>query len=260
MKIWISSLVVMCMVTSSASGFALMSALAFKRMNGTNGVEESDSLWRYKLTPYVWAANLDGRVGLGPAEVQIEEDFDDLLRNINMAAMLRGEAHNGVFGFYADMVFIALSETLPLANGSARLELDQWMVSAGALYRVSGDAPTTVDVGVGARLMSTSVDLGVPGYGEVGRTADWVDPVLVARARIPVATKCYVVLESELGGFGVDSQSDLVWQFTAATGYSLTDNIDFLLAYRYLDYDYEDEPLTYDLATSGLALGLTINF
>jgi opacity protein-like surface antigen len=220
--------------------------------------EASSSGWNYKLTPYAWAANLDGTIGIGPAELTIEEDFGDIVKNISMAAMVRGEAHNGTFGFYADMVFIELSEDYNVTTGKAELELDQWMVTLGGLYRVADSSSLQADVGAGVRLFDTSIDLSVPGFGKASRSADWVDPVITARARMPVATKCFVLLDGEIGGFGVES--DLVWQLTAATGYHLTDNIDFLLAYRYLDYDYDQDMLVYDLATSGLALGLTINF
>lgn len=213
--------------------------------------------WQYTFTPYAWLANLDGTVGIGPVEVSVEEDFSDLLKNITMAAMLRGEAHNGRWGLFADMVYIELSEDQTTPSGEVELELDQWMVSFGGMLRVADSETLVADIGAGLRLFDSAVEIRTPGP-DASDNVDWIDPLITGRVRMPMASNCFLVLDGEIGGFG--TESDLVWQLTAAAGYSVSDRFELLIGYRYLDYDYEKDLLVYDLATSGLALGLNITF
>jgi len=53
-------------------------------------------------------------------------------------------------------------------------------------------------------------------------------------------------------------ESDLTWQVVASAGYSITENVDLLLGYRHLDIDYEDGDFSYDVATSGLGVGVSV--
>ena len=137
--------------------------------------------------------------------------------------------------------------------GRVSAEVEEWIVQGSAVYRLSKTKKTTFDAGVGMRFVEMDTDINTP-IGNAEDTEDWGDPILVARVRQQFAEKCYGVLMGDIGGFDVASK--LTWQVTAAAGYSFSDTVSMLVGYRYLDYDYEEDGFTFDVATSGLALGL----
>lgn len=212
-----------------------------------------DAAWQFKLTPYVWAMGLDGDVGTHGVTAPVDVKFTDAVKDLDLAGMLSGEANNGTWGILVDGAYLKLSDDANTAIGNVDAEVEEWILQGAAVYCVSKTEKTVVDAGVGARFMNLDTDINTP-IEDVEDTEAWGDPLLVARVRQQFATKCYGVLMGDIGGFGV--ASDLTWQLTAAAGYSFTDTISMLLGYRYLDYDYENDGFSFDVATSGLALGV----
>jgi len=217
----------------------------------------AESEWQYKVSPYAWLAGLDGDVGARGLVAPVEQDFSDLVDNVDLALMLGGEAHNGTWGGFVDGMYMELEDDKTTAAGKVSAEVEQWLVSAGALYRVMADDKISVDVGAGGRYIDVDLDLGTP-RGDASGSQNWIDPILVARLQLQLVERVFLQLAGEIGGFGVES--DLVWQLTGSAGYQLTDAVSLLLGYRYLDYDYEENGIVYDAATMGVGAGVTIEF
>src|SRR4051812_31800311 len=53
----------------------------------------TESGWTYTIAPYFWAAGLSGDVGsFGLPTVHVDSDFGDILKHLDFAAMVTGEA------------------------------------------------------------------------------------------------------------------------------------------------------------------------
>jgi hypothetical protein len=214
-----------------------------------------DSAWQLKVTPYAWAMGLDGDVGVRGVTAPVDVKFTDALKNLDLAGMVAAEANNGTWGILFDGAYTKLSDDADTALGEFGVKVKQWTLQGAAVYRVFSDKATTIDVGAGGRFISLKTVIDTP-IGSTRRGQDWTDPVIVARVRQQFAEKCFGVLMGDIGGFG--TSSDLTWQLTAAVGYSIAEKVSMLFGYRYLDYDYDNGGFTYDVGSSGLALGLQI--
>lgn len=224
----------------------------------TLSVHAQEGDWSFKLTPYIWAAGMDGDVGVGNVSVPVDVKFTDAIKDLDLAGMLALEARNGNWGVLTDGTYLNLSDKADTQIGTFRVELEQWMINGAVIYRVSQDGNVTFDAGLGGRYMDIDTDVNVPSdRPDINSSEGWLDPLLVARLRMQFAENCFGVILGDIGGFGVES--DLTWQLTAAAGYAFSDTVSMLFGYRYLDYDYDQDGLVYDVATSGLVLGLTFD-
>lgn len=217
---------------------------------------QQEGKWAYSITPYAWGMGLDGDVGVGPVTAPVDVDFVDAIKDLDLAGMVAAEANNGTWGVLLDGAYINLSSDVGSGAHGADVELEQWLVRAAALYRLCACEKSVFEAGAGVRSLDMDTDLTVASKN-LSANENWIDPVVMARWYQQFGPKCFGTLSADLGGFGVGSE--LTWQLTAAVGYSFTESLAGLLGYRYLDYDYDDDGFVYDVAQSGLALGLRID-
>ncbi len=57
----------------------------------SNSPGEDDAGWSFQLAPYVWMASVKADVAIGPFEFSGEEDFIDLVKKLDVGAMLHFE-------------------------------------------------------------------------------------------------------------------------------------------------------------------------
>lgn len=209
--------------------------------------------WSFRLTPYAWAMGVEGDVGAAGLIAPVDIDFLEAAEDLDMAGMLAVEAAKGPWSLVFDGSYLKVSDDPQTRTGTINIELEQWILQGAVLYRAGRSEKTTVDVGVGGRYLEQDLDL--TGLAlKADSTKGWGDPLFVARIRQQFGAKCFGVVAGDIGGF--DAASKLTWQVTAAAGYDVSENVALLLAYRYLDYDYEEDGFVYDAASSGVALGL----
>lgn len=222
-----------------------------------------------RLTPFFWAAGLSGIVGTRPTlpTVDVDVKFQDILRNLDFAAMLAGEYRYGRWGVLADLTYVAISverdrDLVPRAPGfsSAALKSRTFTATATGFYRVYDGGALTADVLAGGRVwsISTDVDLLVAGALAIstGSSQTWVDPVAGIR------------VHAELGnGFGLSAYGDigagssrLTWQLRATLDYTFNQNWSASIGYRHLAVDYRRDGFIYDTSLSGPIVGVSYRF
>ena len=144
------------------------------------------------VEPYVWAASVDGDVRLANgAWASVEADFDDLLDDLEAAAMLAVEARFGSgFGLLGDLTWFDLEDE-GTATGLAipvegRIEMLHGQVSG--LWRPPGQEQVLFDVLAGVRVIDIETELRGGGSFALNPQAGdtFVDPVVGARATVPL--------------------------------------------------------------------------
>lgn len=219
------------------------------------GVQAAEDGWSYKITPYLWALGVDGDIGVGPLTAPVDIDFTDAVEDLEFGAMLSGEANYGPWSVLGDVAYLDLKTDEDTQVGEFEVKLEQWLVQGAVAYRVVQNDATTLDLGMGCRYFSLETRLRTPAETADRKASEgWADPIFVARVRQQITENFYGVLAGDIGGFGVSS--DLTWSVNALAGYAFTDWLALLGGYRYLDYDYEDGPFSFDAAESGLVIGL----
>jgi len=225
--------------------------------------------WAFQLAPYAWLAGLDGKVatlpGLPPADVDVDF-YDDILGNLNFAIMLAGEARKGRFGLIMDVMYTDIEDKESTPGpyfSSITSRTKSWIVSAAGLYRLIERERAFLDAVAGMRYWSVDSELslsaGLTGPRENSNKEDWVDPIIGLKGLVPIGkSKFFLSGAFIIGGFGAGS--DFMWDASANIGYQWTKSVATTVGYRYLDVDYDNDGFLYDVAQSGITLGLSWRF
>lgn len=224
--------------------------------------------WSFAVTPYVWAAGLEGTAGAFPNGPPLDVDvgFGDILRNLDIAAMTDLELRYRRWGVFADIVYTSISADIDTPFGLVYDGIDaKNQIFAGTFegaYRLLQGERGFLDVMAGARLWSINTELEANGGLLADRSADhretWVDPIIGIKGRFIIGDGFYLNTMAHVGGFGAGS--DLTWDTFGGIGYQFNDMTSAVAGYRHLEVDYSRGGFIFDVEMSGPAIGMTIRF
>ncbi len=220
--------------------------------------------WEFSLSPYGFLVGLEGRVGIGPLAAEFDVGFDDVVDALEFGAGFSAEARKGRFALLGDFVYLAVAGDSTLsgpAASRAHLELDAFLFTGLAAYRLWDSPEGSFDLGAGVRLFSADTELEVRSrrgrvLGTRSRERDTWDGIVAARYVYQFNPKWSLRLYGDVGA----GDSDLTWQVLANLGYSINDSTTLLVGYRHLDYDLSDGRINLDLAISGPQIGVVFEF
>ena len=213
--------------------------------------------WDWKLTPYLWAAALDGSTTVGPITGDVSMSFSDVLDVLRGGALVRLEAQRDRHGFYGDLVYLRLKEedARNTVGGSLELKLDAFIAEGAYFYRM-GDQYA---LEFGVRYLDFETTLRPALLPEAKRSSDFVDGLVGFRAEFDVNETWDILFRGNVGGGGSDFSAGLQVDFRRrfASGNTLD------IGYRALDIDYENDSglaaIGLDLSMQGLAIGYTFD-
>ena len=151
-------------IVYSLLGTALFAAPSFAQSGAGND-------WRFRLTPYLFATGLDGKIGFNefpPAEV--EASFSDILDNMDFAFMLYGDAKKGRWGIWGDAMYVKLGlepeGNIPLVRIYSGVDIGIKMttLAAGGSYSLVAGDDSWLDIVVGARYWSLDQEVTFIGF------------------------------------------------------------------------------------------------
>jgi hypothetical protein len=225
--------------------------------------------WRFTLTPYIWAAGIQGDVGARPGNPPIEVDvkFTDIFDKLEGVFVGKLDVGYGRFGAYADIMYIKVGTDRDVKIGNlltldAQLDVATTAATIAGYYRVYDSAEGHLDLIAGARINSVSVDLDLSRVGGAGRggevTKTAVDPIIGFEAVARLGGRSSLTGYADIGGFDVSSK--LVWQIQATYNYDISDGTTASIGYRYYAVDFKEGSLSYDLALGGPYIGVAFEF
>jgi opacity protein-like surface antigen len=232
--------------------------------------------WQFEITPYLFAAGMNGKTGIGSVTANVDMSFDDILKNLDQGFMALFEASKGPWTYGLEGVYFKLKDEGtkswqgPLGSsstGSLEATMTEQLYQLTAAYRVM-DEHTKVDVLGAARYTQLDVGLnlaattGSPllpdGSNSISGTENWWDPVIGARVLVPLADAWTLVGYADIGGFGVGS--DLTYQLLAGVNWQFSKSVSAKAGYRYLYQDYQNGGFVWDMTSSGFYLGAGFRF
>jgi len=224
--------------------------------------------WQFLLEPYILFGNMKGTIGIGNLpDAEVDEDASEIFKNLEFGAMLYFEVYSPKWAFSSDLIYMRLGSDLEPKTvvTSGELELKQLGWEVAALRKIF----PILEAGIGLQLNSVKAELdinyntaGGPQVrnGELSET--WLDPMIIARLKLPLFKKLLVTVRPSIGGFGVGS--DLAWQLQANASYRFSTLFQLSLGYRVISMDYEtgsdSDRFHYDLDTFGPVLRFGFNF
>jgi hypothetical protein len=227
--------------------------------------------WSFLVEPYAMFPNMSGDVGLGNLpDVTADVSPSDIFNNLQMGAMLYLEASNEKWNINSDLLYMNLSqgvkENTIVKNGEVSAKQLGWEVAG--LYKVRPN----LQFGLG--LLLNSIESGVDinrialGGGTTNAkkniTKTWVDPMLIAVFTNKPGKKIIYKLRGEVGGFGLDADTNFAWQMQGYAGYRFSKLFQLEGGYRVIGLDYEtgsgSDRFLYSMNTYGPIIKFGFNF
>lgn len=215
------------------------------------GESTADEKWQFEITPYLWAAGVDGTTRLGPLSVDSSSSFSDLLSNLDIGATAVLEARKGRWGVLFDGMYFKFSDF----KGNVDLKLTQQMYSLGGAWRAL-EGRTPVDLIAGLRYNYLKPTLETP-IGSRSNKADALDPFVGVRGQMPLAERWTLVGYADAGTF---KGGDYAWQLLAGVNYAFSDTMIGKFGYRRYKISYSKDDFEFDNAMHGIYFGVGFRF
>jgi hypothetical protein len=216
---------------------------------------EASRPWQWEVSVYMLGASLDGKTGVGPIEVDVDQSFSEILENLEFGSMGRARARHGAWSFGTDIIYMGLGASSEQPN--IDVDVDQWAVELSVGYQL---APIFMSlIGVHYNQLSTAIELQGIGRTSSGKE-DWWDPFIGGVLTLPIGERWNFQLHADIGGFAIGSASDLAWQIEMLVNWSFTPRTALMMGYRWLSIDYDHNGFVYDMLSQGPQLGVTMRF
>ena len=210
--------------------------------------------WDWTVTPYLWAAGIDGSAGLGPIDADVSMDFEDIVNVLRGAGMLRVEAQKGSHGVFGDLLYMRLEEknARDTLGGSLAVKLDSTIVETAYFYNWN----ETYGIELGLRYWQFDTTLKPAIVPKLEDSRDWTDGIIGFRADSEIGEKWSWLFRANLGFGGSDYSAGLQLDFRRryANGNSLD------IGLRVLDFEFEELSggrSSLDMSFQGLTVGYT---
>jgi len=188
-------------------------------------VQPSEQEWSFSLTPYGWMTSIDGTISAGNRSADVDIAFKDVLKRLDMAAMVATELRYRRWGFTGDFIYARLHDDVAppagLLYSSTHEVVKETIGTFLVSYRVVDAKPAYLDLFAGARVYSfysqivLRPNLARQGV-DVSGTTTWADPIVGMRGRYYVSPIFFLNGYGDVGGFGAGSE--LSWQALGAVG------------------------------------------
>jgi hypothetical protein len=235
--------------------------------------------WEFRVTPYLWAPQIESKVTVGGYSATVNTYFPDIWRNLQGTGMVNFEAQKGKLGFFLNPLYLKLrgdgeltrrrDASLPIPpTRDLTLNLTLGFVEFGGFYQV-GRWPldwkqgkgrsVTLDVIAGGRFWYIHMDLDTTSPINPTKYNNFIDPIIGARTKIDLTDKLVLNLEGDIGGFGVGSE--FTWNAQGSFAYQFTPLISAFAGYRVLYVDYKaGNSNRYEETIQGPMGGVTFRF
>ena len=231
-----------------------LAALALGCSAGSLSATESD--WDWDIALYAWMPSIDNKVLVNDRQIgEIDLSFSDLIDKLDMTLMLHGEGFRDRWGFFADYLYLDISDKDKRDGATIRSEMTANIFELAGVYRPSG-TPEGFEAFAGLRYFSLDVKLDVDSavVNESARVDNsYTDFMVGGRYTGRINENWFYRLRADASG----GDTEGTWNLVGAAGYQFGKELDktVLFGYRHFEIDIEEDqgPLTVrnDLQISG---------
>lgn len=235
---------------------AFAAALAACSAASAQEGESASERWSFTITPYLWAAGLDGNTAANGVGSEIDTDYSFFsLENLDWTLGAALEAQKGRWTVLVDGLYVEFSDAFDApAFASTQAEVSGGYLETSAALPAASIAGLDVVFGIRYVALESAVQLTPAVAGDASES--WLDPLVGVRFRHAFNDRWSVTLRGDVGGFG--AASELTTNVAATFGYRFTDAMTLRLGYRALQMDFEDGGFVLDAIAQGYAIGFSI--
>ncbi len=220
---------------------------------------QSSEQWQFILTPVLWNASVEATLtdsGNGGQE-PIRPDYNFFsLDHLNDYLSLQFEARHGRFSILFDSLRAEYQDetaTNPL-NLSLGTELGFIELVAG--YQLLDKHK--LDLYGGVRRSFLDIDVKLTPFIDNKQSYSWTDPLIGLRYNYSINNKWKLWLQGDIGGFEVATQRTV--NAVVNVQYIINSYVSFTTGYRYLQIDFKEDDILYDVNLKGVYFGVGIHF
>lgn len=200
----------------------------------------------------LWGSGLEGRLQVGPGNVEFDVSVQELLAVLDGSITLRHESRGAERGWYAEVVINNLKKLVDGPVGEQTARLEQTIAELG--FSQSIDERWDVYGGLRWEEVNTSIEFAV--LPTTSASTDWTDVLLGVRWHAEDENGRWWV-RGDVAGDVSGSGSDGALLFEVGGARRFAGDWEFSFAYRLLDTRFEDGAMFLDLQQSGALLGIT---
>ena len=221
--------------------------------------QEAPDRWTVELTPYLWAAGLDGNTAAGGAGSEIDTDYKFFsLDNLDFALGTAVEARKGRWAVLGDAMYVEFSDAFNRAPDS-EVEVSGGFVETVGAMQASNGRPFELLFGLRFVALESTVDIAPVPRADARET--WLDPIVGLRYTHAFNDRWSVALRGDIGGAGISSESsELAANVSAMFGWRLGERITLRGGYRMLQMDFDGDSLVLDATLQGYVVGASWAF
>ncbi|HIW07547.1 MAG TPA: DUF481 domain-containing protein [Candidatus Ignatzschineria merdigallinarum] len=221
--------------------------------------------WHFRIAPYIWAASIDGDLGHRHVGTHhVKSSFSDIVSNVDLSAMIMGEARKGPYSLLFDFMYIdsSIKHGLPPQVPAKEIKASGKVITgfAGVGYTFWENPQARLDVVGGLRTWHTDVDLTLNGGPFNGRSAgvnkSWVDVKVGLRGYYKFNDQFSITSWGLVGKGGAKSD----WDAALLLNWLITKDFTVAAGYRALSVDYRKDRTVYDVTQKGPMIGISYHF
>ncbi|HEY3518070.1 MAG TPA: hypothetical protein VGL98_13565 [Gammaproteobacteria bacterium] len=225
----------------------------------TASAQAATDHWTIELTPYLWAAGLDGDTAANGTGSEIDTDYKFFsLDNLDFALGTAVEARRGRWAMLGDAMYVEFSDAFERAPGS-EVEVSGGFVETVGAMQASNGRPLELLFGLRYVALKSTVDIApVP---RASTREKWLDPIVGLRFAYDFNDRWSVRLRGDVGGAGISSNSsELATNVSALFGWRISDKVTLRGGYRMLQMDFDGDSLVLDATLQGYVIGASWTF
>jgi hypothetical protein len=231
-------------------------------LTGISAAKEADKDddWHLAFELYGWYAAVKGT---SAENDKINMSADDIIDSLNTAFMGSFGAKKKNWIFVVDGIYLNADDDVnPMPGMRANAELTNWIITPFVGYQMLQTKHVDLYLHAGARYLylETDIELNLSDplpllHQKVSESGSNWDGIGGLSGHIKLSENWRFPYYFDIG----TGETRLTWQALAAVEYRF-DRIDVVAGYRYLSWDFDDDPLLDDMNISGPYAGVKFRF
>jgi len=219
----------------------LLTFMFFQPTMGQDQETNNEQGWTFTIAPYLLLPFIDGEMTVNDHSTDIDIGPGEVLRNLNMVAMLYFEASNPKWALFTDVVYLKTGKDILF--GPAQREGTAGLSITSIGFYGMRRATAWFELGIGGRVNFSTMKLNVVAGiipPEIDETSDetWFDPLIVYRFTVPLKNENWNLgLLGDVGGFGVGSQ--FTYLINPYFGYEFAKWFELSFGFRWVGVNFE---------------------
>ncbi len=204
--------------------------------------------WDWRITPFLWAAGIDGDVSLGPASRPVDVAFSDIVNVLDGVVLLHFEGTHAGHGVFGDVTWLSLEpdDKGTATGGVTKSSFTTTIVEGGYLRGLSKD----LSLELGVRYWDFGLEIMPARLPAAQRDDSWIDYFVGVRHEQPIGKNWGMTAEGNIGTGG----SDTPWGVQLVFARKFDSGNAFVIGFKALGIDYLNQ------SVKGLAFNLDTRF